>query len=70
MTLFLVVALLPLALWLFAHWFEWSMADFDCIDGYWECRRNIAGPMALRVGLAILAWVLLALLVVRQRKKL
>jgi hypothetical protein len=58
-----------LALWLLANWFAWSMADFDCDDGYWACRREIAGPTALRVGLGLMAWAVPALLLLREWKK-
>ena len=58
-----------LAIWLFANWIEWSMADFVCQKGYWECREALVWPMALRVGLSVLAWVLLGFVVAWQWKK-
>jgi|GEM_PF-3122688 len=58
-----------LALWLFANWIEWSMADFVCQKGYWECREALVWPIALRVGLSILAWGLLGLAVAWQWKR-
>lgn len=58
-----------LAIWLFANWIEWSMADFVCQKGYWECREGLMVPMALRVGLSILAWAVLGYFVARQWKK-
>jgi hypothetical protein len=64
-----IAASFALALWLFANWFEWSMADFDCADGYWACRRNIVGPTVLRVGLAILFWAVPAWFLRREWKR-
>ncbi|MBY0306202.1 MAG: hypothetical protein K2W86_13775 [Sphingomonas sp.] len=58
-----------LCLWGVANWYEWSMADFDCADGYWECRRSLVGPVALQMGLPIAAWLVLAGLLVREWKK-
>ena len=58
-----------LALWLFANWLQWSMADFACQRGYWECREDLIWPIALQVGLAVLGWVLLGLVVAWQWKK-
>jgi hypothetical protein len=45
------------------------MADFDCADGYWACRRGIAGPTALRVGFGLLVWAIPAWLLLREWKK-
>ena len=64
-----IVASVLLALWLFANWYEWSMADFDCDDGYWECRRHLFGPTALRLGLPIAAWLGLIFLMRREGKR-
>jgi hypothetical protein len=64
-----LVASCVLALWLFANWYAWAMADFDCGDGYWACRRDIAGPTALRVGLALMLWVVPAFLLAREWRK-
>ncbi len=58
-----------LGLWSFANWYEWSMAEFDCADGYWECRRSLIDRMALRLGLPFVAWSFLAGLLVREWKK-
>jgi uncharacterized membrane protein len=58
-----------LAIWLFANWLEWSMADFVCQKGYWECRQDLVWPMALRVALSILAWAVLGFFVARQWKR-
>lgn len=52
----LVAAFLALAYWTFVNWFVWSMADFDCADGYWVCRRHLLDDVALQVGLPWLVW--------------
>ena len=66
---FTLVTLIPLPLWLLANWFSWSMADFDCADGYWECRRHLVLPTVGGVGLALAAWGLLAWWLAREWKK-
>lgn len=58
-----------LLFWLFVNWFAWSMADFDCDDGYWTCRRELIGPMALQIGLPLLGWLMFAWLLVRECKR-
>ncbi|MBA3880052.1 MAG: hypothetical protein C0500_10090 [Sphingobium sp.] len=49
--------------------FAWTMADFDCADGYWECRKTMVGPLAMHLGLPLAAWLVLAGLLVREWKK-
>lgn len=69
----LVIALLLVTglvgLFVFAFSFAWSMADFDCVAGYWECSKDIIVPAALFLGLPIAAWSVLAGLLVRELKK-
>lgn len=55
-----------LCFWLFANWYAWSMADFDCVDGYWACRRRIMVPTILQVGLPSVAWMIFAALLWRK----
>lgn len=66
----LIVASFALALWLFANWYAWSMAGFDCVKGYWACRRDLAGPTALRIGVGVLGWALVAAPVLWLWKKI
>ena len=58
-----------LLLWLFAHWYSWDMAEFDCDAGYWACRSHLIPRMAWRVGIPVIGWVLLGWLLVREWKK-
>ena len=68
---FVIFAILSLGavMVLFGAWFSWSMADFDCIDGYWACRQ----PWLLRDGPwvagVILAWIAAAVWLYRTREK-
>lgn len=58
-----------LGLFGFALSFVRSMADFDCVDGYLECRKDIILPVALLLGLPIVAWLVLAWQLAREWKK-
>lgn len=60
---------LALLFWLFVNWYVWSVADLDCVDGYWACRRTMIAPMALKVGLPMVAWLLFGAMLVREGKK-
>jgi hypothetical protein len=64
--LLFLAASFALFLWLFANSFAWSMAEFDCIDGYWACRKHLIGPTVLNVSLGFLIWALLAAPLVRE----
>ncbi len=64
-----VLASLVLAYLLFASSLAWSMAGFDCADGYWACRRNVAGEMAMILIPAMIVWGALGWLLVREWKK-
>jgi len=55
--------------WLFGAWYEWGMANFDCVEGYWACRRHIAGPVALYVILGLGVWAVPAILLLRAWNK-
>jgi len=67
---FLVICFLAssfaLAASLCANWFTWSMADFDCIDGYWACRNSLFSPMAIYLGIPLSIWTVLTALLIRQ----
>lgn len=65
----LILATPMLALWLFANWFSWEMADFDCADGYWACRQDHLDRLPLRIGLPMLLWLLIPLALWRELKK-
>ena len=52
-----------------ASFYTWSMADFDCFDGYFECRRNWWGESGIVVGVAALAWVTTLIWFFNTRKK-
>ena len=64
-----IAASFALALWLFANWYDYSMADFDCAGSYWDCHRAVAGRVTLGVGLAVVGWGLWAGLLIRAWKK-
>ena len=54
---------------LFVSYFTWNMADFDCFDGYLDCRRNwwnSNGVMALG---AVLGWLAAFAWFFKTRKK-
>ncbi|MBI1402725.1 MAG: hypothetical protein GC147_05890 [Porphyrobacter sp.] len=54
---------------LLVSYFTWGMADFDCFDGYLECRHNWwsnGGLMALG---AILGWLAAFAWFSKTRKK-
>ena len=58
------------AVFLFAAWFEWSMADFDCVTGYLECRKSWlrgTGPWVLGV---VVLWLSGAIWLFKTRKTL
>jgi len=69
LTLLFVLSALGLADWLFANWYVWSMADFDCDAGYWACRRPIIVSTALQCGVPLGAWIALGVLMAREWKK-
>ena len=57
-----VVVLIP-------AWFVWGMADFDCADGYIECRRSWFSEFGLFVAVIVIVWTAAAVWLFKTRKK-
>ena len=65
-----VLASLGMALWLFANWFEHSMAAFDCGDlEVASCEPATITRIYGRIGFAFAIWGLLALLMWREWRR-
>lgn len=54
---------------LFVAYFTWDMADFDCFDGYLECRRNWLSSSGVMAFGAILGWLATFTWFFKTRKK-
>ena len=52
-----------------ASFYTWSMADFDCFDGYFECRHLWWGESGIIVGIAALAWLATLVWFLKTREK-
>ena len=65
-----VVATGAMALWLFAHWYSYAMADFDCAaDAATACRRAAFYKSVPYVVLPLLLCCLWGFLLVRAWKR-
>ena len=64
----LAVATLACVLTLPATYYTWAMSDFDCFDGYYECRENWWTESGLLAAAVILAWLAVAMWVLIKRK--
>jgi hypothetical protein len=68
--IFLFATLSAIALLiLFVAWFSWGMADFDCADGYIECRHPWFSEFGILVAVTTLLWTAAAIWLFKTRKK-
>ena len=51
-----------------ASYYSWAMADFDCVDGYMECRRNWWTDAGLVAGGSVIVWLVTLIWFFRSRK--
>ncbi|WP_296613579.1 hypothetical protein [Sphingomonas sp.] len=63
-----VLATLLLVWWLFANWYVWSMASFDCADlvSSPACEESAHRRVTIQIFAAIAAWAVLAWLTFRN----
>ena len=54
---------------LFPAWYVWGMADFDCADGYLECRRSWFSKFGILVAGTVAIWTAAAVWLFKTRKK-
>ena len=57
------------AIFLFVAWSGWVMAEFDCADGYLQCRRAWFHDNGVWVAGIIMAWAGAAIWLYRTREK-
>jgi hypothetical protein len=63
------LASVVVAIVLFIALFSWSMADFDCADGYLACRQLWFRNEGIWAGMIIISWSVGAAWLYRTREK-